>query len=73
MKKLTLKLDELRVETFTTTRQPAERGTVQGHYGTAHTQGPTNCGTCGCDTAYDATCRNVRPLGGTVRGHPLTG
>lgn len=59
MKKLTMKLDELRVETFTTTEQPAERGTVQGHYGTAHTEGATNCGTCIDCTAWDPTCRNI--------------
>ena len=33
MKKLELKLDELRVESFETTREdPDERGTVRGHY-----------------------------------------
>jgi hypothetical protein len=50
MKKLTLKLDELRVETFTTTGQSAERGTVQGHYDTPHIQGVTK---------FDVTCRNL--------------
>jgi hypothetical protein len=50
MKKLTLKLDELRVETFTTTGQSAERGTVQGHHGPLHEQR---------GTVYDVTCRNI--------------
>ena len=53
MKKLTMKLDDLRVESFTTDGTPAERGTVQGHYGTAHTQA-TNC---------DYTCPGFRTYG----------
>jgi hypothetical protein len=55
MKKLTMKLDDLRVETFTTDAPPAERGTVQGHYGTTHTQSPTSC---------DYTCPGFRTYGG---------
>ncbi|HEX2079817.1 MAG TPA: hypothetical protein VHG08_19025 [Longimicrobium sp.] len=53
MKKLAMKLDELRVETFTTDEQPVERGTVHGHYGTTHTQA-TNC---------DYTCPGFRTYG----------
>ncbi|HEX2079816.1 MAG TPA: hypothetical protein VHG08_19020 [Longimicrobium sp.] len=47
MKKLTLNLDTLQVETFTTAKAVAARGTVRGHYGTTHTQAAT------CD---DPTC-----------------
>lgn len=54
MKKLTLKLDDLRVDTFTTAGAPAGRGTVEGHYGTTHTQQGESCvGTCrGQDTCF---------------------
>jgi hypothetical protein len=58
MKKLELKLDDLQVETFTTAERPAGRGTVEGHYGTTHTQAGETCdvtcaGTCrGYDTCF---------------------
>jgi hypothetical protein len=53
MKKLTLKMHDLRVETFTTAEQSDRRGTVAGHYGTTHTlQGPT----CDDSTCAAATC-----------------
>lgn len=56
MKKLTLKLDDLRVETFTAGGQPGGKGTVAGHYGTTHTQQGASCeGTCGGATC-DYTC-----------------
>ncbi|HEX2079815.1 MAG TPA: hypothetical protein VHG08_19015 [Longimicrobium sp.] len=56
MKKLTLKLDDLRVETFTTAEQTGGKGTVQGHYGTTHTQQGQTCqGSCGANTC-DYTC-----------------
>ncbi|HEU0301637.1 MAG TPA: hypothetical protein VFR37_19435 [Longimicrobium sp.] len=51
MKKLTLKLDDLEVDTFTTAEQSGGKGTVQGHYGTTHTQeGHT------CNFSCDYTC-----------------
>lgn len=39
MKKLTLNLEALRVETFEAERPPEPRGTVQGHF----TSGPIAC------------------------------
>ncbi|HEY0018503.1 MAG TPA: pinensin family lanthipeptide [Longimicrobium sp.] len=51
MKKLTLKFDELRVESFETSFTQADRrGTVQGHYSLN--------GTCpfSCGGSCDATC-----------------
>jgi hypothetical protein len=55
MKKLALKLSDLRVETFTTAEQTGGRGTVQGHYGTTHTQQGETCrGSCGNTCHY--TC-----------------
>ncbi|HEX5725116.1 MAG TPA: hypothetical protein VFX98_06600 [Longimicrobiaceae bacterium] len=67
MKKLALKLDDLRVETFTTAGPPAARGTVAGHYGTTHTQIGASCeptcqGSCGGDTC-DYTCSGFRTFG----------
>lgn len=54
MKKLRMKLDELRVDTFATGGHLAARGTVQGHYGTTHTQAGETCDyTCG------DTCQNT--------------
>jgi len=55
MKKLALELDELQVETFTTSaeQQPA-KGTVQGHYGTNH----TNQYTC-TTTPYYTHCGDM--------------
>lgn len=56
MKKLALKLDDLRIDTFTTGKPPTGKGTVQGHYGTTHT-GETAClGSCPPDTCY-ISCR----------------
>ena len=51
MKKLTLKFDELRVESFQTSSTQADRrGTVHGHY--------SQNGTCpySCGNSCDATC-----------------
>ena len=48
MKKLTLKLDDLRVETFQTSAESARRGTVLGH-------GPTAIGNT-CDPSCPYTC-----------------
>jgi hypothetical protein len=51
MEKLTLKLDELTVESFRTDDDPEEpRGTVHGHYGTNHTQDFS------CQTGCRLTC-----------------
>jgi hypothetical protein len=59
MKKLSLKLDDLQVETFTTSGQPGERGTVQGHYGTNHTNQSCD-GTCFNWTCiYYYTCEDT--------------
>jgi hypothetical protein len=58
MKKLSLKLDDLHVETFTTAERLAGRGTVQGHYGTTHTQAGETCGfgfTCGAGSGCQVT------------------
>ena len=69
MKKLMLKLDDLRVETFTTGDRAAGRGTVRGHYGTTHTQAGDTCdyescmGSCGGDTC-DYTCAGFMTFGG---------
>ena len=62
MKKLALKLADLQVETFTTAAQTGGRGTVQGHYGTTHTQAGETCeATCaeGYTCAYWYTCENT--------------
>ena len=58
MKKLKLKMDELRVETFSTGEAHAGRGTVQGHYGTTHTEAGDTCTdyTCAGDTCGEYTC-----------------
>ncbi|HEX5725115.1 MAG TPA: hypothetical protein VFX98_06595 [Longimicrobiaceae bacterium] len=55
MKKLTLKLDDLKVDTFTAAEQPDGRGTVAGHYGTTHTQHGQTCGPS-CGDTCDYTC-----------------
>ncbi len=57
MKKLTLKLDDLRVETFTTASEQSARGTVQGHYGTAHTQPVQQS----CGDSCEMTCGTIPP------------
>ena len=51
MKKLSLKLDQLSVETFESDRAPGECGTVAGH------MDPTFAPTCICMTDDDPTCR----------------
>lgn len=58
MKKLVLKLDDLRVDTFTTAGAPAGRGTVAAHYGTTHTQAGETCDvTCGDQDTCFVSCR----------------
>jgi hypothetical protein len=49
MKKLTLTMDHLRVETFTTGVPTAGTGTVQAHYGTNHTLQGCFTGDYTCD------------------------
>ncbi|HEU0301638.1 MAG TPA: hypothetical protein VFR37_19440 [Longimicrobium sp.] len=62
MKKLLLKLDDLRVDTFTTAEQRGVKGTVQGHYGTAHTQPIQQT----CDVSCDVTCEYTCDGYGTI-------
>lgn len=62
MKKLVLKPEDLRVDTFTTAGQMGRGGTVAAHYGTGHTGPVETCGfscegTCGGSTC-DYTCAN---------------
>lgn len=52
MKKLALKLDDLRVDTFATEMPLNLKGTVQGHYGTNHTAETGCLGSCPPDTCY---------------------
>ncbi|MBB4637878.1 hypothetical protein [Longimicrobium terrae] len=59
MKKLTLQLDDLRIESFSTTGAPRERGTVVGE---EQCTCPTACSCPGCPTC-DASCNGT--CGGT--------
>jgi hypothetical protein len=52
MKKLALRLDDLRVDTFAAEAPLAGKGTVQGHYGTNHTNETMCLGSCPPDTCY---------------------
>ena len=54
MKKLTLKLEDLAVASFETSRARAERGTVNAHDNTQH--GNTCADTCG-NTVCPDTCQ----------------
>jgi hypothetical protein len=56
MKKLTLNLSDLRVETFSAEGTRVGRGTVQGHYGTAHTQPIQQTCHESCDLTCEYTC-----------------
>ncbi|HVG45466.1 MAG TPA: pinensin family lanthipeptide [Longimicrobium sp.] len=64
MKKLALKLEELAVTSFETSRAPDERGTVHGNDAT---RGNTCAGTCGfscagtCDISCNASCISTCP------------
>lgn len=51
MRKLRLKLDALRIESFTTDANPLRRGTVQGQSGT-YTGDDTYCTTLSEDPSY---------------------
>jgi hypothetical protein len=71
MKKLTLKLDDLRVDTFQTSTEAGERGTVAGHAPTVigNTCSPSCPYTCGIvpDTnncRFAADTRNDCPVCG---------
>lgn len=58
MKKLSLNLDVLEVQSFTTSDDAPARGTVHGEECTCH----TNCTCPGCPTCYEtcpATCWNT--------------
>ncbi|MBB4637879.1 hypothetical protein [Longimicrobium terrae] len=59
MKKLILQLDDLRIESFSTTATPHERGTVVGE---EQCTCPTACSCPGCPTC-DASCNGT--CGGT--------
>ena len=54
MAKLTLRLDDLRIETFSTTPVQKEKGTVFGEQCTCH----TNCTCPGCPTC-NASCNGT--------------
>lgn len=58
MNKLRLQMDDLRVETFETARDPMERGTVRAH------EPDTSTGDwpqCQCGTAHYNTCGTCAP------------
>lgn len=58
MKKLTLDLDALAVDTFDTTPlQGLGRRTVHAHSGEVPIGGGTDQGTCGCTAYEDETCQ----------------
>lgn len=54
MKKLTLNLESLAVESFEATAQPASRGTVVG--AEAVMTGPANCVTISCGNSEQQPC-----------------
>jgi hypothetical protein len=58
MKKLSLRLDDLHVETFATAEPRSGRGTVQGHYGTTHTQAGHTCDVS-CEGTCEASCNGT--------------
>ncbi len=67
MKKLELKLDELRVETFEVLERPAERGTVMGQggegssaagFGCVNDCFSTNYDYCGATQDYTCNCNS---------------
>ncbi|HEX6750426.1 MAG TPA: hypothetical protein VF092_24245 [Longimicrobium sp.] len=59
MKKLSLDLGSLRVETFTTADAEAKRGTVAAHDATNRTCGFSCPATCGIIPDDTSTCRAV--------------
>jgi hypothetical protein len=60
MKKLRLQLDDLRVETFETSKHPTERGTVLARAEPDTATAPGRWG-CACGTAYYNTCGTCAP------------
>jgi hypothetical protein len=73
MRKLSLNLEALTVESFETDGSGAVRGTVQGHYGTWKESAPLSCD-YGCNTQQDGTCPSSAPscdasCDGTCEGH----
>ena len=62
MKKLTLKLDDLRIDSFDTTAAPRAKGTVFGEQCTCYTDCTCpGCPTCdaSCDGSCDASCNGT--------------
>ena len=64
MNKLALNADDLRVDSFPTSRQPAERGTVDAHSEVQVSQGGGDSCYCtsvniGCWCSEDETCTCV--------------
>jgi hypothetical protein len=60
MKKLKLDLDEISVETFSTTRAPEERGTAAGHQDTQTCNFDAGCyHTGGIDNMCSANCTGI--------------
>lgn len=73
MRKLTLKMDDLRVDSFTTSTAPGPRGTVQAHATeagpsceAANTCGPETCGNAHC--ILDTQNMNLCGTAGTCPG-----
>lgn len=68
MKKLTLSIDSLNVESFLTERAPAGMGTVRGHDQTEYTNCyVTVCVSCDqCDTVYDCPATGDETCGETA-------
>jgi hypothetical protein len=68
MKKLTLNLEHLKVESFETDRAPGSRGTVQANSGSLEPTGRgvcnptliTGCLTCPIDCTADGTCHQLQ-------------
>jgi hypothetical protein len=57
MRKLKLRMDDLRVDSFDTARAPGAAGTVRGHDGTAEGGGSrTVCEVATCETNCFNTC-----------------
>jgi hypothetical protein len=64
MKKLTLRLDDLRIDSFTTTPAERARGTVFGEQCTCHTE--CTCPGCPtCDASCNGTCYENSCVGGS--------
>ncbi|HEU0055408.1 MAG TPA: hypothetical protein VFQ39_19610 [Longimicrobium sp.] len=72
MKKLSLQMDELRVESFSTGKGESQKGTVQGNSASVGCTDYYSCwaDTCGascyntCGESHHRTCGSVTPCGG---------